>query len=137
MATKQLWINLPVKNIEKSKAFFLSIGFELNKEHGQSPVSACFLVGEKSTAIMLFEESIFEGFSICKTSDTKLGSEMLISFDAESRAEIDNLVTKVKAAGGNIFGEPRDIQGWMYGCGFTDLDGHRWNALFMDYSKMK
>jgi uncharacterized protein len=137
MATKQLWINLPVKNIEKSKSFFIKIGFELNKEHGQSPVSTCFLVGEKSTAVMLFEESVFEGFSHSKASNTTLGSEMLISFDAERKAEIDNLVAKVKMAGGTVFGEPSDIQGWMYGCGFSDLDGHRWNALFMDYSKMK
>ena len=61
---------------------------------------------------------------------------MMISFDAESREEVDEMARKVFEAGGNIFGEPAEIQGWMYGFAFTDLDGHRWNQLYMDFSKM-
>ncbi len=46
------------------------------------------------------------------------------------------LFKKVEFAGGSIFGKPSEIDGWMYGAGFADLDGHRWNLLYMDESKM-
>ncbi|MEY2828706.1 MAG: hypothetical protein RIQ33_564, partial [Bacteroidota bacterium] len=69
-------------------------------------------------------------------ADTSKGSEVLISFDAESPEEVDTLVKNVKAAGGIVYGEPGWNQGWMYGCGFVDMDGHRWNMLYMDMTKM-
>jgi predicted lactoylglutathione lyase len=46
------------------------------------------------------------------------------------------MVQKAVKAGGSIYGEPGYSQGWMYGAGFADLDGHRWNVLYMDMSKM-
>ncbi|HEY0029285.1 MAG TPA: VOC family protein, partial [Bacteroidia bacterium] len=85
---------------------------------------------------MLFAEAIFKGFTRAGIADTKQGSEVLFSFDAESREEVDEMAKRVEAAGGTIFGKPSDVQGWMYGCGFTDPDGHRWNVLHMDMSKM-
>lgn len=134
--TKEIWINLPVKHVEKSREFFTKIGFQLNEQHGNTEHSAAFLVGEKNVALMLFEESMFGGFTKHALSDTSKGSEVLISFDAESREEVDEMAAKAAAAGGNIFAAPEEIQGWMYGCAFADLDGHRWNILFMDRSKM-
>jgi uncharacterized protein len=59
----------------------------------------------------------------------------LLSFDAESKEVVDEMLEKAVKAGGTIYGEPHD-QGWMYGAGFTDLDGHRWNVLYMDMSNM-
>ena len=61
----------------------------------------------------------------------------MISIDAESRQEVEDLAQKVNDAGGVVFAKPAEKQGWMYGCGFSDLDGHRWNVLFMDYSRLK
>jgi predicted lactoylglutathione lyase len=61
---------------------------------------------------------------------------VLISFDAESPAEVDEIAQKVTAAGGVIYAQPGESEGWMYACGFCDPDGHRWNPLFMDMSKM-
>lgn len=69
-------------------------------------------------------------------TDTKQSTEVLLSIDAESREEVDEMVKKAVKAGGIIFSEPQADQGWMYGAGFADLDGHRWNVLFMDTSKM-
>ena len=60
----------------------------------------------------------------------------MISFDAESPEEVDETARKVFDSGGKIFSEPAEIQGWMYGFAFADLDGHRWNQIYMDYSKM-
>ena len=134
--TKQIWLNLPVKNIEKSKQFFSKIGFSFNGEYSNEN-SACMLVGDQNFVVMLFEESLFGDFVQNTIADTQTHSEMLISIDAESRNEVEELAQKVEEAGGVLFAKPAENQGWMYGCGFSDLDGHRWNVLFMDYAKLK
>lgn len=132
--TKELWINLPVKNIQKSKAFFTKIGFSF-KEERESETMAAMMVGEKEVPVMLFEENRFKNVIQHDITNTDKSSEMMISFDAESQKEVDGLAEKVEEAGGKVFSGPAEIQGWMYGCAFTDLDGHRWNVLHMDPSK--
>ncbi|SFA58767.1 hypothetical protein SAMN04488511_12055 [Pedobacter suwonensis] len=134
--TKSLWINLPVKDINKSKAFFTALGFSLNLQYGARADSACLLVGESNFAIMLFEENLYESFIGMNIADRRNGGEVLFSFDAESPEEVDSLAQKVVDAGGTLYGEPGYKDGWMYGCGFVDLDGQRWNILYMDMSKM-
>lgn len=134
--TKELWLNLPVKDIAKAKFFFTKIGFSPNEKLGNSDEMACFLVGDKNTAVMLFPEETFKEFAKSEISDAKAASEVLISVDAETREEVDEMARKAFEAGGRIFAEPAEIQGWMYGCAFADLDGHRWNVLHRDMSKM-
>ena len=136
MATKEIWINLPVKDVSKSKEFFTKLGFTFNTKHGNSDDNACLLVGSKNIAVMLFVESTFKGFTKSEITDTKQNTEVLLSFDAETREEVDEIAKNAVNAGGTLFGKPSEIDGWMYGCGFADLDGHRWNPLYMDMSKM-
>ncbi len=133
--TKEMWLNFPVKDLGKTKEFFSRIGFSLNEQHTSGEM-ACFSVGEKKMTVAFFAEETFRGFTKSEISDARAGAEVLISFDAESREEVDETARKVFEAGGSIFSEPAEIQGWMYGCGFADLDGHRWNVLYMDFSKM-
>ena len=133
--TKQIWLNLTVKSIAKAKDFFWKIGFSFNEQH-DTPSSTCMVVGEGHFVVMLFEESLFSTFSQNTITDTSSSSEILISIDAESREEVDELAKKVTEAGGTVFAAPEESQGWMYGCGFADLDGHRWNVLYMDFSKL-
>ncbi|MFV5684114.1 VOC family protein [Flavobacterium sp. GB2R13] len=133
--TKQIWLNLPVKEVAKSKAFFAKIGFSFNEQYA-TPHSTCLSVGVTNFAVMLFEESMFEGFVQNKITDTQSSSEVLISIDAESKEEVDEFAKKVEEAGGTVFAKPAENQGWMYGCAFADLDGHRWNMLYMDFSKV-
>lgn len=132
---KQLWINLPVKDVTKSREFFVAMGFALNEKYGNGPDSASLLVGSKDIVVMLFSEAMFKGFTKAEVADTKSGTEALFSIDAESREEVDEIAKRAVAAGGTVFAEPGG-QGWMYGCGFADLDGHRWNVLFMDMANM-
>lgn len=134
--TKQVWLNLPVKNLQRSRDFFTQIGFSLNPKHGNTEVSASILIGEKPFVLMLFLESAFQGIVGNSMADTSKVSEVLISIDAESREEVNELAEKVKNAGGSITHPPSENQGWMYGFSFADLDGHRWNVLFMDMTKM-
>ena len=131
----ELWINLPVKNVKRSKEFFTALGFEFS-ERGESDHSACLLVGAKKISVMLFEESVFKTFTRAGLNDTKQSSEVLFSFDASDKREVDEMALKVRSAGGTIYSEPQDNQGWMYGFAFLDPDGHRWNMLYMDMNKM-
>lgn len=134
--TKELWINLPVKNVKKSLDFFTQIGFILNKKHPPNEEGGSLLVGDKGLVIMLFQENTFKGFVQNELIDAKKGSEVLFSIDAQSEEEVDQLAKQVIKAGGKIFSEPQLKNGWMYGCGFIDLDNHRWNILYMNFEKM-
>ena len=132
---KDFWLNLPVKDITKSKAFFADLGFKFNPQY-QSDNSASLLLGEKNIVVMLFEEPTFRGFTSNAIADTQQGTEVLLSFDAQSKEEVDEIIQKVLDAGGTSNHKPTEMTGWMYGCVFTDIDGHRWNILHMDMSKM-
>lgn len=133
---KSLWLNIPVKDVAKSRDFFTAIGFRLNEHYGNSDQSASLLIGTSDLVLMLWPAEQFKNFTRHEISSTVQGNEVLFSIDAESAEEVDDIISKVEAAGGDIFARPGWNQGWMYGCGFKDLDGHRWNILFMDFSKM-
>lgn len=134
--TKELWINLPVKDINVSREFFTKLGFSDNPRFANNNDMASITIGTKNINVMLFKEASFSGFIKNKIADTSQVTEVLFSFDAESRNEVDEMAKKVADAGGIVFSQPAESQGWMYGCAFTDPDGHRWNVLYMDMSKM-
>ena len=133
---KQIWLNLPVKDIKKSKAFFKQIGFRSNPMHEHVEHLASFFIGDNDFVLMLFPEKAFKGFTQNEISDTKKGTEVLINIDAQNPEEVDEVANLVRQAGGKIYAKPAWSQGWMYACGFIDLDGHRWSVLHMDISKM-
>ncbi|MES2265280.1 MAG: VOC family protein [Bacteroidota bacterium] len=134
--TKELWMNLPVKDLNRSKDFFTAIGFAFKDGPGNNDKMAPLVIGDKNTIVMLILEDVFKSATQNPVSDTSKGTEVIFSFSAESREEVVEVAKKVTAAGGDVFAPPAEIQGWMYGCAFTDPDGHRWNALYMDMSKM-
>jgi predicted lactoylglutathione lyase len=131
MKKQELWLNLPVKDLAKAKAFFTELGFESLRD---APGMAGFRIGQ--VPVMMVIEPEFEKYSLLKVSDSKKHCEVLISIDAPDKKYIDDMAKKVKAAGGTVFFEPAEIQGWMYNMNFADPDGHRWNILYMDHDKM-
>lgn len=134
--TKEFWINLPVKNVARSKEFFTALGFKLNTRFPDSATSASFFIGEKNVVLMLFDEPSFKNFTNHEITNTAQSTEVLFSIDAESKEEVDAITQKAVEAGGKSNHKPSDMKGWMYGSLFMDPDGHRWNVLFMDMSKM-
>ena len=127
--TKDLWINLPVKNLKDSKEFFIRMGFALHPRHEHSEDMAGFVIGVKKIMVMLFPEPLFKTFIKHEITDTITSVEFLISIDVESKEEVDEMAKKAKEAGGTVFAEPGG-KNELYGCGFADLDGHRWNVLY-------
>lgn len=136
MTSQQFWINLPAKDIETSKAFFKAIGFRSNPMHDANPMLGSFFLDAHDTVMMLFPESMMQGFMQHPTADTRAGNEVLFNISAESKEEVDAMAERVRAAGGAIYAEPGESQGWMYAFGFVDPDGHRWSMLYMDMAKM-
>jgi hypothetical protein len=130
MANKQIFVNLPVKNLDKAKAFFAALGYTFNPKFTDAN-AACMVIHEDSIYAMLLVEDFFKTFTTKSITDTSKSTEVLLCLSCESRAEVDELVAKAKAAGGTTPREPQDY-GFMYGHGFQDLDGHLWEVMYMD-----
>jgi predicted lactoylglutathione lyase len=132
----ELWLNLSSKNLTKAKEFFTKLGFTMNDRHS-APHMISMFVGNKKVVLNLFAENVFKGFiGNHPITNTDQSNEVLFSIGAQSPAEVDAMAKRAVDAGATLYGKPGYTDGWMYGCGFSDLDGHRWNILFMDMSKM-
>ncbi|MCL2114631.1 MAG: hypothetical protein FWH29_00235 [Methanobrevibacter sp.] len=125
------WINLPVKNLKKSKEFFEKIGFVAKENFVHDMTNVQLSIGEKEVYIMLFEKDIFQHFSRTAVANTEKSAEIIFSIGVETKEEVDEIYEKAIANGGKSFAPPENI-GEMYGCGFCDLDDHRWNILYVE-----
>jgi predicted lactoylglutathione lyase len=130
---KQIYVNLPVKDLARSRAFFASLGFEFNPQFSNDQ-GACMIVGENIFA-MLLAEPFFQGFTNKPIANARETTEVLTCLSCESREEVDALVQKALAAGGRA-PNPKQDHGFMYGHGFEDLDGHVWELSYMDMSAL-
>ena len=128
----EIYVNLPVKDLKHSTAFFESLGFKLNQKFSNEQAS-CVILGENIFA-MLLVENFFKTFTDKPISDASKSTEVLVCLSCESRTRVDELVAKAIAAGGRAPRKPQD-QGFMYGHGFEDPDGHVWELLFMEPGK--
>ena len=128
---KQIYLNLPVKDLDKSVAFFTKLGFTFNPQFTDETAS-CMIIGENIYAMLLTEKK-FKEFTKKEIADAKKTTEVLIAIDAESRAKVDEMVKNAIAAGGASYADPQD-HGWMYQHSFEDLDGHQWEVLYADVS---
>ena len=126
---QQIFVNLPVKNLERSKAFFTELGYSFNPQFTNDQ-GACMVIGDNIFA-MLLVESFFKTFTKKPIADATKTTEVIVCLSCESRAKVDELVAKAKAAGGTIPNAPQD-HGFMYGHGFEDIDGHIWEVAYMD-----
>jgi predicted lactoylglutathione lyase len=130
MAT-QIYVNLPVKDLERSIAFFTRLGFTFDPKFTNEQAT-CMIIGEDSF-VMLLVEPFFRGFTSKPLSDATKATEVILSLSVESRAAVDELVARAVAAGGTT---PRPAQdhGFMYQHGYDDLDGHAWEVFHMPSS---
>jgi uncharacterized protein len=125
---RQIFVNLPVKNLPRSMDFFKQLGFEFNPQFTNDQ-GACMVVSD-TIYTMLLVEPFFQTFTKKPVADATQGTEVIVCLSCDSREEVDQLVTKARAAGGTVPNEPQD-HGFMYGHGFQDLDGHVWELVHM------
>lgn len=125
---KQIIFNLPVKDLDKSKAFFSALGFSFNPQFSNERAAFMNIV-EGSIQAMLTTEPFFKSLINKPVVQAKEGNEVVICLSCESREEVDRLIAKAAAAGGRIPHPPED-HGFMYDQGFEDLDGHLWNLVW-------
>jgi uncharacterized protein len=129
MATN-IFVNLAVKNLDKTKEFFSNLGYTFNQQFSDEK-AACMVISETIYA-MLISEAYFKTFIPNKEiSDTSKSKEVLLALSADSRQQVDELADKAIAAGGKNFRDPDD-HGFMYSRSFEDLDGHVWEVFWMN-----
>ena len=133
MAT-QIFLNLPVKDLNKSIEFFTKLGYTFNQQFTDANAT-CMIISDTIYA-MLLVESYFKTFTTKEIANTKTTVEALLGLSAESKEAVDKLVDTAIAAGGVQTKDPQD-HGFMYSRTFEDLDGHVWEIFWMNPSHVQ
>jgi uncharacterized protein len=126
---RQIYVNLAVDDLPRSKAFFAHLGFEFEPKFTNDQ-AACMIVGENIFA-MLLVKPFFRSFTKKTLCDPRESVETLVCLSCDSREQVDRLVAKALAAGGTAPREQQDY-GFMYQYGFEDVDGHMWELVYLD-----
>ena len=129
----QIFVNLPVRDLPASTAFFNALGYATNPTFSNDDAS-CIVVSD-TIYVMLLVEPFFQGFTRKSIGDARTHTEVILCLSAESRAGVDALAGNALAAGGSETLEAKDY-GFMYQRSFQDLDGHLWEVVHMDENAM-
>lgn len=127
--SRRIFVNLPVKDLDRSVAFFSALGFAFNPRFTDANAT-CMIVAD-DIFVMLLVEPFFQTFIKKPISDAKRSTEVIVCLSCANRTEVDDLVGKAITAGASTHEESKDL-GFMYQHGFEDLDGHLWELVYMD-----
>ncbi len=127
--TTEIFVNLPVKDLNESIEFFIQLGFKFNSQFTDD-TATCMIVADR-VFVMLLTHDKFKMFTPKEICDATKSTEVLVCLSCDSRAQVDEMVRKAVAAGGTTYDEPQD-HGFMYGHGFQDLDDHIWEIIYME-----
>ena len=133
-ATRKLFVNLAVRNLEKSKDFFGKLGFTFNPQFTDHN-AACMVLSDEAF-VMLLQEPYFKTFTNRAVADARQQTEGIYALSADSKAEVDELLKTAVANGATEAMPGRDL-GFMYSVAFYDLDGHHWEVVWMDPSALQ
>lgn len=133
MKVNQTYVNLPVKDVQRTRAFWSKLGFTINEQFSDDK-AVCVIIKEEHIYAMFLDQDYFQTFSgkPVPQGDT---SEVLLAMGLDSREEVDRIVNTALENGATQHEEPQDY-GWMYQNSFWDLDGHGWNMTFADLSQI-
>ena len=128
MAT-QIFVNLPVKSLERSVAFFTRLGYAFDSKFTDENAT-CMIVGD-NIFVMLLVEPFFQTFTSKPIADASKATEVIVCISRDSRADVDAQVDKAIEAGAT---SPNAIQDFGFMCqrGYVDLDGHVWEVIHME-----
>ena len=133
MAT-QIFVNLPVKDLNKSVEFFTRLGYTFNPQFTDE-TATCMIVSD-DIFVMLLTEAKFQSFTPKAICDARRNTEVLIALSCESRSHVREMVQKAVAAGGSTYNDEQD-HGFMLQHGYQDLDGHIWELVYMEPSALQ
>jgi len=130
--TKQIFINLAVRDLDESMRFYSALGFTNNPQF--SDQTAKCMVWSEHIFVMLLTHNKFSAFTAKPIADTKTNIASLLSLSLSSIDEVNNIMANGLNAGGTETNEVRDY-GFMQQRTIEDPDGHTWELFFMDMSK--
>ncbi|MBB6426681.1 VOC family protein [Sphingopyxis sp. JAI128] len=128
---QMIFVNLPVTDLDKSKAFYEAVG-AVNNPAFTDDTAACMVVEEGSIHVMLLTHEKWATFTSKAIPDAHTTAQVLLCVSADSREEVDGQVDKAAKAGGKADPTPTQDFGFMYGRSFEDPDGHIWEVMWMD-----
>jgi uncharacterized protein len=132
--SKQLFVNLPVRDLKKATAFYKAIGADQNPQFSDATAS-CMVLSE-SIFVMLLTHEKWATFTKKPIVDARRESEVMLALSAESKQAVDKITDAAGANGGKADVNPRQDLGFMYGRSFEDVDGHVWESMYVDMSKI-
>jgi uncharacterized protein len=127
-----IFLNLPVEDLDRSKAFYEALGYSCNSQFTDGNAAAVEI--SPAIVVMLQTKEHFATFTSREIVDAHASAEGLFVLGVSSRDEVDGLADKALAAGGSAAGDGADL-GFLYRRAFQDPDGHHWEALFMDMAQ--
>ncbi len=127
--SSMIFVNLPVKDLARSKAFYTSLGFSINRQFTDHN-AACIVISDQ-IGVMLLVEPFFSTFTDKPIADARATVQMLLALTRERRSAVDELMNAALANGG-IASMPEMDHGFMYSRSFQDPDGHIWEPMWMD-----
>lgn len=131
--SKKIFVNLAVKDLNKSIEFFTKLGFTFNPQFTDDKAT-CMIIAENIFAMLLVDQ-FFKSFIDTEICDTKKSTEVLVALSFDSREEVNEMYDKAITNGGKQQREHQEM-GWMLQKSFKDLDGHIWEMIFMDVEAM-
>ena len=127
--TRQIFVNLPVGDLDQAKAFYAALGFT-NERNFTDQTAAC-MVWSEAIYVMLLTHAKWREFT-ARPIPERGSSEVMLALGVDSREEVDRVTDAAGASGGTADVNPKQDHGFMYGRSFLDLDGHVWETFWMD-----
>lgn len=130
---KVIYVNLPIKDINKTRDFWTKLGFSFNEQFSNEK-AVSLILNDGAIYAMLITHEFFSTFTNRPIADGST-TQVLIAIEVESREKVDEIIRLALENGGSRYGKSED-HGWMYYDRFADPDGHQWEVLFMDPTQM-
>ena len=131
--SKQIFINLPVRDLSMATAFYTAIGATKNPQFSDDS-SSCMVLSD-SIFVMLMTHAKWATFTKKPIADARRESEVMLALSCDSRTAVDTMLTAAGSNGGKADSNPKQDLGFLYNRNFEDVDGHVWEAVFVDMSQ--
>ncbi len=134
MKVKSIFVNLPIKDLERTRDFWTKLGFSFNEQFSDDR-ALCLVLNDGLIYSMLITHEMFSTFTNRPIADNST-TQVLTAIEVDSREMVDKIVKLALENGATRYRESVD-HGWMYYDTFADLDGHQWEVMFTDLTKMQ